>query len=113
MSTPMIYRMEKSDENIVAMMTANNGQPAEQGGAKASLEGKPQTSDHIPCAAMGVCAPEEGGLRENLPLCRRCDQREGEPYVSKRMFEFCTGARGNPGPRRDKGIGIRWRLQGA
>lgn len=31
MSTPMMYRMEKSDKDITAMMNADNRQPAEQG----------------------------------------------------------------------------------
>ena len=30
----MMYRMEKSDENITAMMNADNRQPAEQGGSE-------------------------------------------------------------------------------
>ena len=38
-----MYGMEKSDEGIVAMRTANNGQPAEQVERRPSPKGKPQT----------------------------------------------------------------------
>ena len=57
----------------------------------------------MPYTEMGTCVPlDQATTASRCRHARECDPRE-EPYALARTYGSVRGARGNPGPYRDRG----------